>query len=163
MGMAAAASDGGGKKKEFFPKGASTIPDLTQRREGAEAQRLTFPCVLAALHLCVGFFMRIMYCSEAGGTQLGFPMFRYPNFCFLPAPVAHSVGHVLISQFPLFLRMPRPHYLYDPIFLPSSETQSGPLALNSTCSRLFPLAGRGGGRRGARSQIHPIPIKVSQG
>ena len=50
-------------------------------------------------------------------TKAGFPMVRFPNFCFLPAPKAHSVGHVLISQFLLFLHDSVP---FSFIFAPHS-------------------------------------------
>jgi hypothetical protein len=43
--------------------------------------------------------------SDGGGTQKGFPLLCFLDFCYLPAPQAHSVGHVLISQFLLLPTM----------------------------------------------------------
>jgi len=77
--------------------------DSTQRREAAEAQSLRIPCVLASLRWIL---QAVCGLPSRGQDQDGLSALLCSDFCLLPAPKAHSVGHVLISQFLLSVGWP---------------------------------------------------------
>jgi len=54
------------------------------------------------------------WASDRGGTQMGVPLSYFLDFCFSPAPKAHSVGHVQISQFLLFRQHPTTQSIHSP-------------------------------------------------